>query len=79
MRPPCILNPLQASYVINYWRITHKDFKYKLKMRNPNRVKSKVIVRLWLIPTKRKGLRVTYHPSKGFVGIFNQSTLFEAD
>ena len=64
-----IHNLFQDSYVIEYKRINHYDFKYQLKMGNPKGVKKKVIVRLWLVPSNRTsdGPRASYHPSNGFV------------
>ena len=64
-----IHNLFQDSYVIEYKRINHYDFKYQLKMGNPKGVKKKVIVRLWLVPSNRSsdGPRASYHPSNGFV------------
>ena len=61
----------QEDYVIEYKRINHYDFKFLLKMRNPNRVEKKVIIRLWLVPTKRTSSKARYHPTTGFVNILN--------
>ena len=64
----CMSN-FQDIYLIEYKRINHYDFKFLLKMRNPNRVKKKVIFRLWLIPTNRTSSTARYHPATGFVNI----------
>ena len=61
---PC---DFQDDYVIEYKRINHYDFKFLLKMKNPNRVDKKVIVRLWLVPTNRTSSSAKYDPSNGFV------------
>ena len=64
----CVFN-FQGIYVIEYKRINHYDFKFLLKMRNPNRVQKKVILRLWLVPTNRTSTRARYHPTTGFVNV----------
>ena len=61
----------QDDYVIEYKRINHYDFKFLLKMQNPNRVEKKVIIRLWLVPTNRTSSTARYHPTTGFVNIWN--------
>ena len=68
MHGSCVFN-FQGDYVIQYKRINHKDFKFLLKMRNPNRVEKKVIFRLWLVPTNRTSSTARYHPTTGFVNI----------
>ena len=68
MHGSCVFN-FQGDYVIQYKRINHKDFKFLLKMRNPNRVEKKVIFRLWLVPTNRTSSTARYHPATGFVNI----------
>ena len=62
----CVCN-FQDVYVIEYKRMNHYDFKFLLKMQNPNLVKRKVIVRLWLVPTNRTSPTARYHPTTGFV------------
>merc|ERR1711974_3280 len=57
--------PHRDDYVIEYKRINHYDFKFLLKMRNPNRVEKKVIIRLWLVPTNRTCSTARYHPTTG--------------
>ena len=64
----CVFN-FQDIYVIEYKRINHYDFKFLLKMRNPNRVDKKVIIRLWLVPTNRTSSTAKYHPTTGFVNV----------
>ena len=68
-RTRIIHNLFQDSYVIEYKRINHYDFKYQLKMGNLKGMKKKVIIRLWLVPSNRTsdGQRASYHPSNGFV------------
>ena len=40
---------------INYRRINHLDFKYQISIKNPNNVRKKVIVRLWLGSSSDEG------------------------
>ena len=56
---------IQDSYVIEYKRINHFDFKYLLKLKNPKKSKKKVIVRLWLVPTNKTRSTAKYHPTTG--------------
>ena len=61
----------QGIYVIEYKRINHYDFKFLLKIQNPNQVEKKVIIRLWLVPTNRTSSAARYHPTTGFVDIWH--------
>ena len=44
---------------IRYKRINHKEFKYQIHIKNPRRVKKKVLIRLWLgILNRQNDIRV---------------------
>ena len=49
---------LDSETQVNYWRINHVAYKYRIKINNPQGSKKKVMVRLWLgLATDKQDVR----------------------